>query len=46
MAMLALKLPADCGLNIIDTSQLIPTVKLVSDVHRFVSLVFSEKFDV
>ena len=42
-AMLALRLPADCGLNWIETSQLSPTVKLEALVQRLVSRVFSEK---
>jgi hypothetical protein len=41
-AMLAVRAPADCGVNRIDTSQLKPVAKLVLDVHRFVSLVFWE----
>jgi hypothetical protein len=46
MVILALKPPTDWGLNIIETSQVMPTVRLVSELQRFSSLVFCEKFTV
>jgi hypothetical protein len=42
-ATLALRLPAECGVNITETSHPSPGSREVLDVHRFVSELFSGK---